>query len=329
MRREKYVFNRQTLQYEKVVEPLQRTLLRIFGFVCAAAFTALLMLMVIHRFFPSPSEQLLAQENDVLRNEINQANEQLETLSEVLENIQERDAYAYRMTFGMEPIDRDVWQGGVGGHEAYDELYDLPRSGDRMVKLKQKIDRLKHQMDLQSRSLDSVSLMAAHKEEMLAAIPSIRPVRQDKVSRGLLQLSGFGYRIHPIFKTRRMHWGLDFNAPKNTPIQATGAGTVEVAGNRRDGYGNVVIINHGFGYKTLYAHMAKILVKRGQKVTRSQQIGLIGSTGQSTGDHLHYEVIKDGQKVDPIQYCTDGLSPEEYQELVHMAEQENQSFGGN
>lgn len=329
MRREKYVFNRQTLQYEKVVEPLKHTILRIFGFFCAAAFTALIMLMITHRYFPSPAEKLLMQENDILRGEIDQSTEQLTELSDVLMNLQERDAYAHRMIFGMKPIDKDVWRGGVGGHDAYNDLRELPRTGEHMAQLRERIDQLKHQMDLQSRSLDSINIMAAKKEEMLAAIPSIRPVRHDKVSRGLLQLSGFGFRIHPIYKTSRMHWGIDFNAVKNTPIQATGAGTVEFAGNRRDGYGNVVIIDHGFGFKTLYAHMERIDVKRGEKVTRSQQIGLIGSTGHSTGDHLHYEVIKDGVKVDPIQYCTDGLTPEEYQELVHMAQQHNQSFDHN
>lgn len=329
MRREKYVFNRQTLQYEKVVEPLKHTILRIFGFVCAAAFTALIMLMITHRYFPSPAERLLMQENDILRSEIDRSGQDIADLEKVVANLQDRDAYVYRAMFKMNPIDDHVWNGGIGGHDRYDELRELPRTGEHMAELREKLDGLKMRMNLQSRSLDSLTLMADQKEEFLAAIPSIRPVRADKVSRKLLSLSGFGFRIHPIYKRKRMHWGIDFNAVKNTPIQATGAGTVEFAGNRKDGYGNVVVIDHGFGFKTLYAHMEKIMVKKGEKVKRSQEIGLIGSTGQSTGDHLHYEVIKDGVKVDPIQYCTDGLTPEEYQELVRMAEQENQSFDGN
>ena len=166
MRREKYVFNRQTLQYEKVVEPLKHTILRIFGFVCAAAFTALIMLMVTHRYFPSPAERLLMQENDILRSEIDQTSQQLGELSKVLLNLQERDAYAHRMIFGMKPIDKDVWQGGIGGHDAYEDLRELPRTGEKMALLKENLDRLKHQMDLQSRSLDSISLMATKKEEM-------------------------------------------------------------------------------------------------------------------------------------------------------------------
>ncbi len=326
MRRERYVFNRQTLQYEKVVEPLRYTILRIFGFLCAAVFTGLIMLMFTHRYFPSPAEKLLIQENDLLRAEIDEAFQQVASVSKVVENLQKRDAHAHRMIFGMKPIDEDVWNAGIGGHDAYENLRQLPRTGEQVAGLRQQIDQLKHQIDLQSRSLDSITLMAAHKEEMLASIPSIKPVRADKVNRTLVQLSGFGYRIHPIFRTQRMHWGIDFNAPVNTPIQATGKGKVEFAGNRHDGYGNCVIINHGFGFQTLYAHMEKISVKVGQPLLRGQVIGTIGSTGQSTGAHLHYEVIKDGQKVDPIQYCTDGLTPEEYQDFVRQAQQENQSF---
>lgn len=329
MRREKFLFNRQTLQYEKVVEPLKYTILRIFGFLCAAVFTGLIMLMLAHRYLPSPAEKMLIQENDILRSEIEDVSRQFAEVSSVVENLQERDAYAHRMIFGMAPIDENTWKGGTGGHDAYDNLRQLPRTGEHIADLRTQIDRLRHQVDLQSRSLDSITMMATKKEEMLAAIPSIKPVRIDKVGRKLLQCSGFGFRIHPIFKTNKMHWGIDFNAPANTPIQATGKGVVKVAGNRKNGYGNCVIIDHGFGFETLYAHMSTIKVVKGQKVTRGQQIGLIGSTGQSTGAHLHYEVKKDGQKVDPIQYCTDGLTPDEYQEFVEMSKQENQSFDLN
>lgn len=329
MRREKFLFNRQTLQYEKVVEPLKYTILRIFGFLCAAVFTGLIMLMLAHRYLPSPAEKMLIQENDILRSQIEEVSRQFADVSSVVENLQERDAYAHRMIFGMAPIDENTWQGGTGGHDAYDDLRQLPRTGEKIANLRTQIDRIRHQVDLQSRSLDSITLMATKKEEMLASIPSIKPVRIDKVGRKLLQCSGFGYRIHPIFKTSKMHWGIDFNAPMNTPIQATGKGKVIVAGNRKDGYGNCVIIDHGFGFQTLYAHMSKISVTTGQEVIRGQQIGRIGSTGQSTGAHLHYEVKKDGVKVDPIQYCTDGLTPEEYQEFVEMSKQENQSFDLN
>ena len=325
MRREKFVFNQRTLQYDRVVEPLSYTLLRIFGFVCAACLTAVLMLLVVHRYFPSPSERLLMQENDVLRGEIDALRADFDQLSLVLGNVQERDAYAHRMVFGMEPIDPSIWNGGRGGHDAYADLRALPRTGEEIADLHEQVDRFRHQLDLQSRSLDSITLMAEAKEDMLASIPSIKPIRKDKFNRKLENLSGYGYRIHPVHKISKMHWGVDFNCRKGTKIQATGKGKVVTAGVHA-GYGNCVIIDHGYGYRSLYAHMSEINVKRGQTVDRGEVLGLVGSTGLSTGDHLHYEVMKDGQKVDPIQYCHDGLTPEEYEQMVVASRQSNQSF---
>ena len=325
MRREKFIYNRQTLRYEKVVEPLSTTLLRIFGFVCAAVFTAFILTLVTHRYFPSPSERLLHAENSQLKLQLEHLGDEMGRLSTVLDNVQERDAYAHRLIFGMDPIDGDVWEGGIGGHEAYDDLRQYKYSGDLMAEIRQKMDQLKHRINLQSRSLDSITMMANNQTEMRAAIPSIKPIRSDKLNRGIKLLSGFGTRIHPVHKVRKMHWGIDFSAPSKTPIQATGAGEVIFAG-RKDGYGNCVEIDHGFGYKTLYAHMSKIAVKRGEKVVRGQEIGLVGSTGTSTAPHCHYEVTLRGQKVDPIQYCLDGLTPSEYQELVEAASVQNQSF---
>ena len=180
-------------------------------------------------------------------------------------------------------------------------------------------------MDLQSRSLDTIVNLAEQKEDMLAAIPSIKPVNSDKLPRSVKLLSGFGMRIHPIYKVPKMHYGIDFTAPRGTPIQATGAGKVIQAG-KASGYGNQVMIDHGFGYKTSYAHMKTITVKVGQEVKRGQQIGLVGSTGTSTAPHCHYEIIFKGNKVNPIHYCMDGLSSGEYKEMVRAAEMSNQSF---
>jgi hypothetical protein len=325
MRREKFIFNQQTLQYDRVVEPLRYTILRIFGFFCAAAVTAVIMLLLVHRYFPSPSERMLMQENDVLRAEIASIQGEFSDLSAVLENLQERDAAAHRMVFGMEPIDEDVWQGGRGGHDAYEDLRELPRSGDYIAQLRENVDRLKYQMDLQSRSLDSITMMAEQKEDMLASIPSIKPIRSDRFSRKLENLSGFGPRIHPVYKVKKMHYGIDFNCARGTPIQASGKGKVKWAGVRGH-LGKCVIIDHGYGFESVYGHMSEVLVKRGQEVERGVTIGKVGSTGLSTGSHLHYEIHKDGVKVDPIQYCYDGLSTEEYAELVAASKQSNQSF---
>ncbi|MEM9260986.1 MAG: M23 family metallopeptidase [Bacteroidota bacterium] len=328
MRREKFVFNQESLQYDRIVEPLRYTILRIAAFCCAVGLTALLMMFIVHRYLPSPSERLLMQENDILRGQIEGVGQELAELSSVLDNIQERDAAAHRMIFRMDPIDKGVWQGGRGGHDVYEDLRALPNSGDKMADLREEIDRFKYQLDLQSRSLDSITVMAEKKEERLASIPSIKPIRSDRYSRKIENLSGFGYRIHPVYKVKKFHYGIDFNCKKGTPIQATGKGKVTFAG-KRGHYGNCVIIDHGFGYESLYGHMDSIdpAIKKGKVVERGVLVGKVGSTGLSTGDHLHYEVRKDGVRVDPIQYCYDGLSPEEYAELVLASQQLNQSFG--
>ena len=268
---------------------------------------------------------MLQAENKQQRLQLEHLGGEIDRLGAVLANLQDRDAYAHRMILGMEPIDSSIWEGGVGGHESYQDLRQYKYSGDLMAEMRGRVDQLKHQLNLQSRSLDSITMLAQNKETMLAAIPSIKPIRSDKLRRGMQHLSGFGMRIHPILKVRKMHWGIDFSAPSKTPIQATGAGKVIFAG-RKSGYGNCVQIDHGFGYKTLYAHMSSINAKRGDTVVRGQMIGRVGSTGMSTAPHCHYEITLWDKKVDPIQYCLDGLTPHEYQELVEASSVQNQSF---
>ena len=325
MRREKFVFNQQTLQYTRVVEPLSYTILRIAVFCFAAGLTAFGMMFVVHQYFPSPSERLLIQENDILRSQIDNTNEDLLAMGEVLESIQSRDASVYRMLFREEPIDRDVWQGGRGGHDAYEDLRELPRTGEHMANLRSRLDDFKHRLDLQSRSLDDITMMIVDKEDRIASVPSIKPIRSDQFNRKIEKLSGFGMRLHPIHGVKKMHYGIDFNCRKGTSIQSSGKGKVVWAGNRGD-YGKCVIIDHGYGFKSLYGHMSEILVKNGADVERGAKIGLVGSTGGSTGDHLHYEVHKDGKQVNPIQFCYDGLTTEEYSQLVNASQVSNKSW---
>lgn len=326
MRKEKFIYNTHTLRYEKVQESLSTRVLRIFGVLCAIVLTAGIFTLIAHKWFPSPKEEALQRQIKQMEQDYNDVLTNLELLSQELTNLQERDAYAHRMIFGMDPIDEGVWEGGIGGHDEYAKYRQFKESGQLMSAVSQKVDKLKRQMYIQSKSLDTIINMAKEKEIMLASIPSIKPVRSDKLARSVKLLSGFGRRIHPIYKVPRMHWGIDFTAPRNTPIQATGAGTVVRVENRSTGYGKHVVIDHGFGYQTLYGHMSRIDVKPGQRVTRGQQIGQVGSTGTSTAPHCHYEVTFRGQKVNPIHYCMDGLSPEEYQELVKAAEMANQSM---
>ena len=326
MRKEKFIYNTHTLRYEKVEESLSTRILRVFGFLCAALFTAFLFTLVLHRFFPSPQEQSLMREIGQMRVEYDKLIDEFSILDKELDHLQERDAYAYRMVFGMEPVDDNVLEGGIGGHDEYKLLREYRHSGDLMASANERVRKLKHRMVIQSKSMDTVITAAVEKEAMYAAIPSIKPVRSDRLPRSVRLLSGVGYRIHPVYKVRKMHAGIDFTAPVGTPIQATGDGVIERVERRSTGYGYNVIINHGYNYKTLYAHMSRIDVKKGEKVKRGQQIGVVGSTGTSTAPHCHYEVIYKGRKVNPINYVMDGLSPKEYQELVKAAERVNQSM---
>ncbi len=326
MRKEKFIYNTQTLQYEKAVTPLRVKIIRTIGFVLAVTLTSIVIISIANNFFPSPKEQAQQREIEQMEYHYSAMNNQIELMSKVLDNVQERDASVHRMLFGMDPIDKDVWNSGVGGHERYANLTKFKNTGDLLISTQEKVDKLKNQLAIQSQSLDKVQQLAADKEVMLASVPAIKPIRSDKLKRNIRSMSGFGWRIHPIFKRRKMHAGIDFTCPSGTPIIATGDGKILKIEKRKSGYGNSIVIDHGFGYKTRYAHMSTIDVKRGEKVKRGQVIGAVGSTGTSTAPHLHYEVIHKGKKVDPIHYCMDGLSPKEYQELVDMAATGNQSF---
>lgn len=325
MRKEKFFFNTHTLRYERVVTPLKTKVVRIIGFVSAVVVASFVLIGLVHRYFPSGNEKALLREIEQMKYQYKQLDGQMDLMSKVLTNIQERDKGVHRTMFGMDPIDEDVWNGGTGGHDKYAHLTKYKNSSDILLSISQKSDKLAHQLAVQSMSLDTLVNLAKGREKMFASIPAITPVRSDKLDRGLSALSGFGYRIHPIYKTPRMHSGIDFTCPSGTPIQATGAGKVETV-TRDGGYGLHVIIDHGYGYKTLYAHMARSDVRPGQTIVRGQKIGLVGSSGSSTGPHCHYEVILKGNKVNPIAYCMDNLTPEQYQQLSNMAAVSNQSF---
>ena len=325
MGKEKFVYNSQTLRYEKVKESVTTKALRIFAFICAAAFTAFILTLFLHNYFPSPKEKMLMKEIEAMKLQYHDLSKTIDMLTEELRNIQDRDAYAHRMVFGMEPIDQGVWEGGIGGHEQFEEYKKFKHSGELMIDLRQKTERLKRQMVIQSKSLDTIIALASKKEQMLASIPSIKPISNDKLKRHIKFLSGFGKRIHPILKVPKFHYGIDFTAPRGTSIQATGAGVVTRA-DFSPTFGYVVEIDHGYDYKTLYAHMKKFSVKKGEKVVRGQAIGIVGSTGRSTAPHCHYEIHYKGKPINPIGHCLDGLSVEEYEQLVTAAETVNQSL---
>ena len=322
MRREKYFYNKQTLQYEKVKLTAKQKATRFFGIASSIIVSGILFGSLLWRFFPSPQVQLKNDEIAQLISENTAMQELVDHMSVALNNIQERDRWVHRMVLEMDPIDENLWEGGIGGHEPYSELQNFRQSGKMMAQLRQKADKLKRQLVVQSKSLDEIEKMAADKEKMLASIPSIKPIRADKLNRKVQLLSGFGYRLHPIHKIRKMHAGIDFSAPQGTHIQATGDGKVIKVEYSKSGYGLHVVVDH----QTLYGHMSNADVKVGQLIKKGQVLGKVGSTGTSTAPHCHYEVHYKGNPVNPIDYVLDGLSPKEYQELVRMAELDNQSF---
>jgi septal ring factor EnvC (AmiA/AmiB activator) len=326
MKKEKFIYNTQTLQYEKVEATLQSKLLRAFGLLCAVlVFSGIISLFALN-FLPSPKEKILLRELNQMKHQYEVVNEQMDLQAKVLENLQERDANVHRMIFGMSPIDEGVWEGGVGGSEKYEHLSGYRNAGKVMAQTMKRLDKLGRQMAIQSKSLDSIVVLIKEKDKMLGSLPSIRPIHEDKLNRALSQMSGFGMRVHPIYKVRKMHYGIDFAARSGTPIYAAGDGVVSKKQSARSGYGNNIVINHGYGYETLYAHMSKVLVSPGQKIKKGQTIGLVGSTGTSTAPHLHYEVHYKGTPVNPIDYCQDALKPQEYAQLVDMAHASNLSF---
>lgn len=324
-RKEKFVYNIHTLTYEKVVVPIKTRIWQAFGFFSVVLVTSFALLAVLYACFPSPREQELLNEITQMQYKYGQLDERLGVMSKVLQNIQDRDAGVHRAVFGMDPIDAGIWNGGLGGHEEHPELNAFKYSGDYIRKTVDKIDLLSRQLTIQSKSLDTIQQLANNQQKMLASIPSVKPVREDKLQKSMNILSGFGYRVHPVYKIKKFHEGVDFPARVGTAIQATGDGVIVEAGWHH-GYGNCVRISHGYGYETWYAHMSKMDVRVGERIKKGQKIGQVGDTGLSTAPHLHYEVHFKGNPINPINFCMDQLTPSEYQQMVNSANTANQSF---
>ena len=297
--------------------------MRFFWFSAAAVLCGLGIYLVFNIVYDSPEERQLRVEKDDLLIQYQLMNRKLDQMGIILEDIENRDDDIYRTIFEAEPIADNIRQSGIGGVNRYKNLDRFRNEAGIVIQTSQKLDRLAKQLYIQSKSFDEVMGLAKQKEDLLASIPAIQPVSNKDLKR---LSSGFGMRIHPIPKIKQFHWGMDFTAPTGTEIYSTGKGKVVFASNSHNGYGNHVIVDHGYGYQTLYAHMSKIGVRVGQAVKRGEVLGHVGNTGLSSAPHLHYEVIKDGNKVNPVNYYFNDLSPEEYDLLIQLASQENQSF---
>ncbi|MBK9049047.1 MAG: M23 family metallopeptidase [Bacteroidetes bacterium] len=322
MPKAKYYFNTNSLKYEKVVIPWGKRLLRVLGFVTTAIVFSVVIVAIAYAYLDSPKEKQLKREISQLTLQYEILQQRFEHVDNVLKDIQHRDDNIYRVIFEAEPIPATVRKAGYGGVNRYKALEGMENS-DLIISAARKLDELTKQLYVQSKSFDEIVELAKDKSHMLASIPAIQPVSNKDLTR---IASGFGYRIHPIYKTSKMHEGIDFTAPVGTDIYAAGNGNVKevVYGDR--GYGNYVLISHGFGYETLYAHMSKVNARPGQKVKRGDVIGNVGSTGASTAPHLHYEVIKQGLKINPINFFYNDLTPEEYEKMIEISSQSNQSF---
>ena len=318
----KYRYNQSSLSYERVDRSIADRLKKAFsyvvvGFIFAAGFIAL-----TYTVFDSPKEKMLKREIAHLILQYDILNERSDQIALVMEDLQNRDDDIYRVIFEAEPIPDEIRKAGTGGSNRYKNLRGFDNT-DRMIYTTQKLDQIAKQLYIQSKSLDDVFEMVKNKSDMLAAIPAIQPIANKKLTR---LASGFGNRIHPIYKVSKMHTGMDFTAPKGTEIYATGNGVVSAADNSKRGYGHHVVIDHGFGYQTLYAHMKNLIVREGQKVKRGEVIGYVGNTGASVGPHLHYEVIKNSVKINPVNFYYNDLTPEQYDQMLEISSRVNQSF---
>ena len=318
----KYYYDTQTLSYKRIqLSKLEKTK-KYLIFFSSSIFLSLVIIIMFFQFFDSPKEKRLKDEIYNLTSQYYVINNNMKQIEVVLDDIQQRDDNIYRTIFEADPIPNSIRKQGFGGVNRYKKFEGYSNS-KIIINTTRKIDQLTKQLYLQSKSFDEIINLAKNKSEMLASIPAIQPVSNKNLSR---MASGYGYRIHPIYKTRKLHTGMDFSTKTGTEIYATGDGVISKIRRSKRGYGNHVKINHGFGYETLYAHMSKYIVKRGQKVKRGEVIGYVGNTGTSVAPHLHYEVHKDKRRINPINFYYNDLNPEEYEKMIEISSQSNQSF---
>ncbi|MFP4605391.1 MAG: M23 family metallopeptidase [Bacteroidales bacterium] len=322
MMKYKYKYNPRTVRYEKVKLTWKDKLIRFLTYFSATILIAIMYNFVFSIFFDTPKEKGLHRENRQLKLQYELLNKRFALVENTLENLQQRDNSIYRVIFETDPIPASVREAGFGGSDRYEDLKGFENS-EIVVKTASRLDKLSKQLYVQSKSYDEIVDLAKNKEDMLASIPAIMPISNKDLTR---TASGFGWRIHPIYKIKKFHEGMDFTAPTGTEIYATGDGVVEKVKNSLRGYGKHVVVNHDFGYKTLYAHLNDFNVRRGQRVKRGDVVGYVGNTGLSTAPHLHYEVEKDGSAVNPVHYYFNDLTPEQYEKMIVISSNSGQTF---
>ncbi|MDX1462195.1 MAG: M23 family metallopeptidase [Marinirhabdus sp.] len=324
MSKVKYYYDSETLSYRKIEKKKGRRL-GIFALSLVGMLLSGFLLLVVYLNIPgieTPREKALKRELANMELQYGLLNRKMDQAEGVLNELADRDNNLYRVYFEANPIPEEQRKAGFGGVNRYRDLEGFDNS-KLIITANKRLDVLTKQIVVQSRSLDEIALLAEEKEQLLAAIPAIQPVNNEDLTR---MASGYGYRTDPFTKARKMHWGMDFTAPRGTPVYASGDGVVSRADNNASGYGNHIRIDHGYGYESLYAHLYKYNIRAGQTVKRGDLIGFVGSTGRSEAPHLHYEVFKDGERINPINFYYGNLSPEEFAELLKKSQQENQSL---
>lgn len=322
MAKVKYYYDPKTLSYRKIEKGAAHRLRSSLLYLASASLMGLIFFLIADNFVDSPKEKRLKRELDHMQIQYAIINERMAHLAEVLQDMQERDDNIYRVIFEAEPISESVRKAGFGGANRYRKLEGYDNSS-LIVSTAKRLDQLSKQAYVQSKSFDEVVQLAQDKSQLLASIPAIQPVANQDLRR---LASGFGWRLDPFTKARKMHHGMDFSAEIGTPIYATGDGEVVRADSRASGFGKHIRIDHGFGYLTIYAHLSDYNVQVGQKVKRGEVIGFVGNTGRSRGPHLHYEVHHNGERLNPVNFYYGELSPEEFNTVIEMASQSNQSF---
>lgn len=325
MARIKYYYDTETCKYERIKTSTGDIILNTLGILSLTVAMAVGLLILYSSYFESPKELILKNEVKELEFYFDNLSAEVEKLQSQLTNIEYRDDNIYRVVLGAEPIDKSIREAGVGGLDRYEDIKNRNViHEDIILKLSESVDNLRRKIYIESRSQDDVVELAESKEMLFAAIPAIQPVANKQL---IALASGFGLRIHPIYKVKKMHTGIDFAAAIGTPIYATADGNIDKLHVSFSGYGKMLEIDHGFGYRTRYAHMHGFAVRQGQKVKRGDLIGYVGDTGLSTAPHLHYEVFVNGIHANPVHYFFNDLNPAEYEKIIELASIENQSLG--
>ncbi|MBN1952438.1 MAG: M23 family metallopeptidase [Bacteroidales bacterium] len=323
MAKHKYKFNPDSLSYTKVARSSKGKAMVFFTYFFASIVLALIYFLIFNAAgFKTPNERKLVRENSSLKENIHFITNDVSQLEEVLQDLQDRDDNIYRTIFEAEPIHFNLRESGSGGADRYKDLQQM-ENAELVINIKSRLDKISNKIYVQSKSYDEIMELAKNKEAMLASIPAIQPISNKDLKR---TASGWGYRIHPIYKIRKFHYGMDFTAPRGAEIYATGDGVIESLTSSKRGYGNKIILNHGYGYKTLYAHCDRFNAEQGQQVKRGDVIGYVGSSGLSTAPHLHYEVLINGKQVNPIDYYHEDLNPEEYERMIEISLSSGQTF---